>query len=466
MVGPDDFEARSADFLSWLSSRSCTVSPKIQLADLRRHGAGRGVVAIQDIAEGEALFSIPRSNILSAATSSLSTAAPQVLDQLDPWSSLIVTMIYEYLRGSDGAWKPYFDVLPVSFNTLMFWSQEELANLQASAVTQKIGKAHADETFKQAIIPLIRNHAGAFFPDGTGTSVSDDELLALAHRMGSTIMAYAFDIEQEDNAGKDVDEDGYASEEEEADLPKGMVPLADMLNADADKNNARLHYGADALTMEALRDIRAGEELFNDYGPLPRSDLLRRYGYITSLYEKYDVVELQTDLIVGVARGEGRLSADELDAKLGYLEEEGLQEAGYDIHRNPLDPEDEFSIFDEEMRVLLATLLLPQAEFERIKRKGKLPKPSVTHEMAQILQKAVQLRKSQYQTSLEEDRRLASSGVSSPRLKMALAVRIGEKAILAMAGQVLDRTLEQGNLLKRNGDDNDGNGAAKRRKND
>ncbi|KAK7539123.1 hypothetical protein IWX49DRAFT_87337 [Phyllosticta citricarpa] len=463
MVGPDEFEARSADFLSWLSSRSCTVSPKIQLADLRRHGAGRGVVAIQDIKEGEALFSIPRSNILSAATSSLSTAAPKVLDELDPWGSLIVTMIYEYLRGSNGVWKPYFDVLPVSFDTLMFWSPDELANLQASAVTQKIGKAQADQMFRDTIIPLIRNHAGTFFPDGAGASVSDDELLALAHRMGSTIMAYAFDIEQ-DVAGKDVDEDGYASEEEEADLPKGLVPLADMLNADADKNNARLHYGADALTMEALRDVRAGEEFFNDYGPLPRSDLLRRYGYITSLYEKYDVVELQTDLIIGAAREIISLSADELSAKLGYLEEEGLQEAGYDIHRNPLDPEDECSIFDEEIRVLLATLLLPQAEFERIKRKGKLPKPEVTREMAEILHKAVGLRKSQYQTSLEEDRRLAGSGVSSPRQKMALAVRIGEKAILALAAQVLERTVEQGtSASKRNGDD-DESGAAKRRK--
>ncbi|KAK8221157.1 hypothetical protein IWZ01DRAFT_556526 [Phyllosticta capitalensis] len=459
MGGLDNFETQSAAFLSWLSARSCSVSPKIQLADLRRHGAGRGVVAIQDIAEGEALFTIPRSNILSASASSLSTAAPQILAQLDPWSSLITTMIFEHLRGSDSAWKPYFDVLPESFNTLMFWSQEELAELQASAVTQKIGKAHADQIFSESIIPLIRSHAAAFFPDGTGASVSDQELLALAHRMGSTIMAYAFDIEQE-STGKDVDEDGYESEEEEADLPKGMVPLADMLNADADKNNARLHYGADALTMEALRDVRAGEELFNDYGPLPRSDLLRRYGYVTSLYEKYDVVELQTDLIVDAARHESQF----LPSQLGHLEEEGLQEAGYDIHRNPLDPEDECSIFDEEMRILVATLLLPQAEFERLKRKGKLPKPDLTLAIARVLQHAVQARKSQYQTSLEQDRQLASSGVSSARKKMALAIRIGEKAILALADQFLERTLEQWHSAsKRNGDE-EGNGAAKRRK--
>ena len=37
--------------------------------------------------------------------------------------------------------------------------------------------------------------------------------------------------------GKVADEDGYVSEDEDEALPKGMVPMADMLNADADRNN-------------------------------------------------------------------------------------------------------------------------------------------------------------------------------------------------------------------------------------
>ena len=49
--------------------------------------------------------------------------------------------------------------------------------------------------------------------------------------------------------------------------------------------------------MKALTPIAAGQEIFNDYGSLPRSDLLRRYGYITRNYAKYDVVEISLDLI-------------------------------------------------------------------------------------------------------------------------------------------------------------------------
>ncbi|EKG16157.1 hypothetical protein MPH_06594 [Macrophomina phaseolina MS6] len=271
---------------------------------------------MSDIQEGEVLFTIPRSAVLSATNSSLSSILPQLFEHLDPWASLIVTMIYEYLRGDASPWKPYFDVLPAHFDTLMFWSDDELAELQASAVTQKIGKDSANEMFTNTIIPLVRRHASVFFPDpNTAQGASDGDLLALAHRMGSTIMAYAFDIEP-DPASKQVDEEGYASDDEDEALPKGMVPLADMLNADADRNNARLHYGPDALTMEAVTNISAGDEVFNDYGSLPRSDLLRRYGYVTPNYEQYDVVEIPADLILETFKAETGTPEEEVDEKV------------------------------------------------------------------------------------------------------------------------------------------------------
>lgn len=53
--------------------------------------------------------------------------------------------------------------------------------------------------------------------------------------------------------------------------------------------------------MRAIRDIEGGEEIYNDYGPLPRSELLRRYGYVTQNYAKYDVVEIPTALLLDTA---------------------------------------------------------------------------------------------------------------------------------------------------------------------
>lgn len=44
--------------------------------------------------------------------------------------------------------------------------------------------------------------------------------------------------------------------------------------------------------MRSIKPIRKGEEIFNDYGELPRADLLRRYGYVTDNYAQYDEVEI------------------------------------------------------------------------------------------------------------------------------------------------------------------------------
>jgi N-lysine methyltransferase SETD6 len=145
-------------------------------------------------------------------------------------------MIYEWCQGSKSAWKPYFDVLPTEFNTLMFWTDDELNELQASAVRSKIGKESADAMVKETIFPILMQHGHLFAGEKSDGRFSETDALALAHIMGSTIMAYAFDIEPV-NSGKEPDEEGYVSEDEDEALPKGMVPLADMLNADADSNN-------------------------------------------------------------------------------------------------------------------------------------------------------------------------------------------------------------------------------------
>src|SRR5437764_5012574 len=96
---------------------------------------------------------------------------------------------------------------------------------------------------------------------------------------------------------------------------------------DADKLQARLFYEEEYLSMKALKPIKAGEEIFNDYGPLPRSDLLRRYGYVTDNYAQYDVVEIPTDLISEVLIHEGVWQENRLE----YLDEQEVLDTGYDI---------------------------------------------------------------------------------------------------------------------------------------
>jgi SET domain-containing protein 6 len=139
-------------------------------------------------------------------------------------------MIDEFLQGDQSRWRPYFDVLPEEFDTPMFWSNQELAELQASAISSKVGKDEADNMFRAKVLPTVQEHADVFYPRGA-QRLGEDRLMALAHRMGSTIMAYAFDLENEEEDPEDGEDEWM--EDKEGKLMMGMVPMADILNADA-----------------------------------------------------------------------------------------------------------------------------------------------------------------------------------------------------------------------------------------
>ena len=466
----DDFATKSDAFLSWLQQNNTTISPKIELADLRTQQAGRGVRAQEDIAEDEVLFTIPRSSILTTETSTLPNDIKSKFN--DQWLSLVTAMIYEYQRGEGSIWKPYFDVLPLEFNTLMFWRKYELEHLEGTAVINKIGKESADASFKDKVIPVLQEHAGIFNLD----DVDEKELLELCHRMGSTIMAYAFDLEKASSSSDSKTDEGedWEVDEDENDteiLPKGMVPLADMLNADADRNNAKLYYEEDKVVMKSIKSIKAGEEIFNDYGPLPQADVLRRYGYTTPNYAKCDVVEIPLDLIKECTRRQLKMREQDLIDRTSYLTEQGVLEEAYDIAR-PCNPEEECQQFPEELCTLLNTLTTSKPDFEKLKQKDKLPSPSLTHSepTLRLLYRVLVQRRADYKFDTPTDHeRLTQHIANHPnllgtvidptgppfdalttnhRFREAYAVVLGEKRVLQEAAdsvQDLLRTLpEQG----------------------
>jgi N-lysine methyltransferase SETD6 len=445
-AGEDNFTDGSTRFLNWLRNNGTTISSKIELADLRNHNAGRGIIVLEDLEEDEELFSIPRSSILTVGTSSLAT---EIKDQLqDPWLSLILAMAYECQLEAKSAWKPYFDVLPTDFDTLMYWSVEELRSLQGSAVVNKIGKKSADEAFSEQLLPIVREHNDTF----NAEDLNDEDVLALFHRMGSTIMAYAFDLEnpsQQPAEGEDGwEEDSDAGES----LPKGMVPLADMLNADADRNNAKLFYEEDKVVMKTIKAVGKGQELFNDYGPLPRADLLRRYGYITDNYAKYDVAEVSLDLIKTIAINELQIPASDIEIRTEYLDEQGAVDDNYDIAR-PSDDEDQVS---PELLILVNVLCLPSVEYDKLSKKEKLPKPELGLESAKLLSTILTNRLEAYDDSSDPQETAENAPVadqSQRRRHMAIVVVMGEQTVLREAVDTLNTIVNDANNSKRKADE-------------
>ncbi len=345
---------------------------------------------------------------------------------------------------ADSKWAPYLAILPSNLESLVFWTDDELLELQASAVLRKIGRASAEAMFTQHLATLGL----------------DNYNVDMCHKVASTIMAYAFDIPERSpadgneanplqntlqmNSETDEESDDLVSDDGRDEITTlTMVPLADMLNADADRNNARLCCDNEDLEMRTIKFIAKGEEIFNDYGPLPQSDLLRRYGYVTDNYASYDVVELWTDSILPLFRIQGAFSIhghstlspltnEEWKKRNQLAEREDVYEESYDIvHLGP----DGRSILDE-MLALFYIFLVDNDTFASIEAsQTALPSRSkmTTELMGQVLVTVLQLREKEYATTLEEDETLLRQDHLSHRKRMAIKVRLGEKRVLREA---------------------------------
>lgn len=184
--------------------------------------------------------------------------------------------------------------------------------------------------------------------------------------------------------------------------------------------------------MKATKAINPGEQIFNDYGPLPRSDLLRMYGYVTDNYAQYDVVEIEHELLVDVA---GMREADKNTAWLKreeQLDEIGIIDDGYSFPRPPEGVRLE-QYLPGNIHMLLRGLCSDPSTM-------KLPKmnsqESLSIQEATLLSTVTTKKLSEYPTCLQHDMSELRSNdgpeadPKNRRHEMALKVRIGEKEIL------------------------------------
>lgn len=334
-------------FIQWMRDQGCWVHPGLYFRTFR--GTGRGVACSENLEIGDRLFTLPFHVRLSIDTSDLSKRAH--LRHFSCWTQLILVLMYEMLSVSS-RWRPYLDVLPKRFHTPLFWSPLELNGLIGTSTLRLLGKKQIDRTFAQDVWPFLCDspslfpleQLGVYFggPDLSNDWGNDgddvDHLLSSLHgptklpftkykllfrrlflNVGTLIQAYSFCGDQGDIY---------------------MTPMADMLNHKTGHNNARLftptppaspssasesesHIELDAPrtvqmvvppgdvdghpqqpceVMRAIRRVPAHSELFNTYGDLPNSCLLRKYGFV-DIPNPHDIAEISVETLIRAVRG-------------------------------------------------------------------------------------------------------------------------------------------------------------------
>ncbi|KAI0694983.1 SET domain-containing protein [Cerioporus squamosus] len=453
-----------ADFVSWFAAQHGVLdTSSMDIVDIPGHG--RGAVALKDIPEDHTLFSIPRGLTLSTRTSMLPTLMGKAWKEHglhEGWVGLILCMMWEESRGAESKWSGYLSVLPEKFDTPMFWQEDDLKELQGTAVVDKIGKDDAERDYHEKLLPAVKTRPDLFPEDKLERYFSVERY----HLNGSRILSRSFHVEkwkgghtegdsdEEDTGGADeepesamdvdpqeplatdvqeetpadepevpqleveADEDDSDDEDREDPADVAMVPMADMLNARFESENAKLFYEERELKMVSTKPIKAGEQIWNTYGDPPNSDLLRRYGHVdvvplrpplSGTGNPGDVVEVGADLVVSIT---SKKVKHNLQERVDWW----LEEADDDVFILRTDCE-----LPEELVSFVRLLLQSEDEWEKTAKKSKLPKPKIDKDVLNIAIDVLEARLKAYPTSIKR---------LSLNKRNAVIVRLGEKRIL------------------------------------
>ena len=214
--------------------------------------SGRRVLAGEKIEKDEIIFSIPVNGGFFVPPQNICGSFKNVpLHSSSEMIALIVSMMIDR-RNVHSEWKPYWDWLP--FGTLsvpLLWDEADRRKLPFhEELEEQLTVLRSD--FENVVEPF-------FAQQQKDVHISLKEFL----EVGCVVIAYSFQVFN-----------NYA-----------MVPLADYLNHDYYRNNARLFTNATSLDMIAVKNIAQGAEIFNTYGKRDNVTLLQRYGYVDASFQ-------------------------------------------------------------------------------------------------------------------------------------------------------------------------------------
>lgn len=272
-AGGGDAHAAVRALLAWATAAGIDFEP----IELRVAADGnRTVHARRDIAEGEALITVPRAHMLvdtdlAAATEVAPVAA--LGDALQSAHSVAAVWLAHERARRDSPWRAYLDALPPAFPWLpIFRSGAELAGLAGTRARAAVIATHADLLADHALIQRrVRGAAGLAAGDfAWGRAV------ALTRAFHVTIA--------------DVSH-------------RALIPVADMFDHGAADTSWGYDDDRGAFVVTAARPLAAGEEIRAIYGRFENSRFLASYGFAVDDNPEDEVAlrfapadELRTDL--------------------------------------------------------------------------------------------------------------------------------------------------------------------------
>lgn len=281
------------NLVQWIENAAGHVNGSLELRVTDQ--SYRGVFARQDIAVGTLLIRLPSSLVLSGAQGSLSLPSSYLHEQetrtVSPWLKCL-TAYYQATATSSGDTQAYIASLPVDYETVWKWSDEELAvNLAGTnttaAATAAGGKGWSGQgvllrqRYRQHIRPYLL-HCGVLSNTSSTANANVDAAIIAEDEYNrfetacQCLSTRGFHLTVQENSPSATESSSYTG--------PFLLPWIDLLNHGTSGSQActtLTRLPDNTFVMVAECDIAAGEEILHSYGDsLTASHFLQTFGFV------------------------------------------------------------------------------------------------------------------------------------------------------------------------------------------
>ncbi|XP_064971672.1 LOW QUALITY PROTEIN: fructose-bisphosphate aldolase-lysine N-methyltransferase, chloroplastic [Musa acuminata AAA Group] len=384
---------------------SCTRNNSVQRTIRRSHlHEGLGLVAQRDLPRKEVVVEVPKRLWIDSDTV-VASEIGRLCAGLKPWVSIALFLLRERALGTASPWHPYLGILPPTPNSTIFWSEEELSEIEGTQLlsTAMGAKEYVESEFVKAEAEVILPNKHLF--------PSAITLLDFLWAFG-ILRSRAFSRGRGENLA--------------------LVLLVDLINHSSSITQEDSSWeikGKGIFSRELIFSLRtpvhvkSGEQVYIQYNiAKSNADLALDYGFVEQRPDRdaytFTLEISESDPFYG--------------DKLDIAESNGLDETAY---------------FDIALGCPLTPLMLPYLQLvalggadtfllESVFRNTiwghlELPVSRANEEaICHVVRQACKSALSVYHTTVEEDEKLMEGDNLDERFRIAVCVRAGEKKVL------------------------------------
>ncbi|XP_033331749.2 SET domain containing 3 isoform X1 [Megalopta genalis] len=399
-------------FMNWLKENGASIDGA-SVAEFP--GYDLGLKAERNFQENELILRIPRELIFS-----IHNVAPELaclqndpLIQHMPQVALAIALLIERHKESS-KWKPYLDILPTSYTTVLYMTAAEMIELKGSptleAALKQCRNIARQYSYFSKVFQSNNNAVSAILRD-----VFTYERYCWAV---STIMTRQNLIPSEDGSR----------------MIHALIPMWDMCNHVNGRITTDFNATTNCCECYALRNFKKGEQIFISYGPRTNSDFFVHSGFVY-MDNKEDGFKLR----LGISKADS-LQRERIEL-LNKLDLPSMSEFLLKPGTEPISDLLLAFLRVFSMRKQELTHWLRSDRVNDLKHMDCALETVVEENVRKFLLTRLQLLIANYPTTLKEDLQLLET--SLPQIKkLAIQLRVTEKKILLAALEYVEQWIK------------------------